>query len=60
MISASEIELPKILYLFGAGATHAEILNSLKIENNSNKIDKYGLLINHTSERVLSRIKRNV
>ena len=51
-------EPKKIVYLFGAGATHAEITNTLDIETDSNQQDKYGLLIDHISERVLSKVKK--
>ena len=56
---------PKIVYLFGAGATHAEILN-LEENPNATFINKNGLLISQVSERVIksaqksARFKKNV
>lgn len=41
----------KILYLLGAGASHAEVMNTIT-ENTS---DKFGILISHVSARVMSR-----
>lgn len=48
----------KVVYLFGAGATHAEIVNSTgKIDETY--LDKYGLLINGVSKRVMRRLKND-
>lgn len=49
--------LKKIVYLFGAGATHAEIMNS---ESNSDETfrDNYGLLITSVSRRVIKKAQR--
>ncbi|MCF8234438.1 MAG: SIR2 family protein [Bacteroidales bacterium] len=46
----------RIVYLFGAGATHAEIVNSTnKIDENY--LDKYGLLIKGVSKRIMRKLK---
>lgn len=53
-MSGQKMTVPKIVYLFGAGATHAEILNlypsksgdAIFLKNN-------GLLLKHISERVI-------
>jgi hypothetical protein len=49
----------KIVYLFGAGATHAEIMN---LENSPNATyrEKYGLLISNVSKRVMNKAQRKV
>lgn len=48
----------KIVYLFGAGATHAEIMNQ---EDSPDVIyrEKYGLLISDVSKRVMKKAHRN-
>jgi len=48
----------KIVYLLGAGATHAEIVN-LDPEKSIDRafLDKNGLLIKHVSERVIRKAK---
>jgi len=48
----------KIVYLFGAGATHAEIVNS-KEDFDETYLDKYGLLINSVSKRVMRKLKND-
>jgi hypothetical protein len=45
----------KVVYLFGAGATHAEIKN-LDVDSND---ERCGLLIRHVSSRVIQAVKRN-
>jgi hypothetical protein len=49
--------LKKIAYLFGAGATHAEIMNS-EDSIDENFIKKNGLLISDVSERVMESAQR--
>ncbi|MCC6837245.1 MAG: SIR2 family protein [Bacteroidia bacterium] len=44
----------KVLYLFGAGATHAEVMNSEADPDQEFK-EKYGLLITDVSKRVIKR-----
>ena len=44
----------KVLYLFGAGATHAEIINSEADPDQGFK-EKYDLLITDVSKRVIKR-----
>jgi hypothetical protein len=51
--------IPKIVYLFGAGATHAEIMNNEKNVSDENFIRKHSLLISHLSERILEKIIKN-
>lgn len=46
--------IKKIVYLFGAGATHAEILNLLDGQPEE-VIEKNGLLISHVSQRVMGK-----
>ena len=41
----------KILYLLGAGASHAEVMNTTK----ENASEKNGILISHVSSRVMAR-----
>ena len=41
----------RILYLLGAGASHAEVMNT----TNDITADKYGILISHVSKRVMER-----
>lgn len=41
----------RILYLLGAGASHAEVMNT----TNENVSDKNGILISHVSSRVMTR-----
>jgi hypothetical protein len=48
----------KIAYLFGAGATHAEIMDS-KDAQSENFIKKNGLLISHVSQRVMEKAQKN-
>lgn len=55
-------KLPKIVYLFGAGATHAEKLLECKIKKTGlNKIGdpKTGLLAGEVSERVVKKLLKN-
>ena len=47
----------KIVYLFGAGATHAEIINIVDDPNASYR-DKKGLLISNVSKRVMQAARR--
>ncbi|MCC7401184.1 MAG: hypothetical protein IT214_06835 [Chitinophagaceae bacterium] len=49
----------KVAYLFGAGATHAEVMNSI---DNPSQADKelYGLLISHVSDRVMKRANKSI
>jgi hypothetical protein len=47
----------KIAYLFGAGATHAEIMDSEDAQS-ENFIKKNGLLISHVSERVMEKAQK--
>ncbi len=56
----SNSKLPKIVYLFGAGATHAEIVN-LNPKRSISEIflKNYGLLIEHISERVIEKAQSN-
>jgi hypothetical protein len=46
----------KIVYLFGAGATHAEIIN-LQKHLSENFLEKNGLLISHVSQRVIKKFR---
>jgi len=48
----------KVVYLFGAGATHAEVMNMHK-ELTAEIIGKKGLLIKHVSERVIAKAKKD-
>ena len=53
-----EAEPKKIVYLFGAGATHAE-LTSLEPTLIEEKEEKLGLLIKNVSARVIEKARRN-
>jgi hypothetical protein len=55
----SDSEAPKIVYLFGAGATHAELTNLERDSNNETFLKKKGLLMSHVSERVIQAAQRN-
>jgi hypothetical protein len=44
----------KVAYLFGAGATHAEVMNSTENADEAFR-EKYGLLISHVSKRVIKK-----
>jgi hypothetical protein len=47
----------KVVYLFGAGATHAELANLLPSLTDEEKVQrKLGLLISHVSRRVIDRV----
>ncbi len=48
----------KIVYLFGAGATHAEILN-LEDSPDETALRKNGLKISYVSKRVMDRAQNN-
>src|SRR5687768_8670865 len=50
-------EKRKIVYLFGAGATHAELSNLYPDDDLGEK--RGGLLINHVSSRVIERARRD-
>ena len=50
----------KVVYMFGAGATHAELANllpSLTFEEKAQR--KLGLLISDVSRRVIDRVSKN-
>ncbi len=47
----------KVVYLFGAGATHAEIIN-IADDPNASYRDKKGLLISNVSKRVMQAARR--
>jgi len=47
----------KVVYLFGAGATHAEIINIVD-DPHANYRDKNGLLISNVSRRVMQTARR--
>lgn len=49
----------KIVYLFGAGATHAELQNLNLDLDDAKKEQKLGLLIRHVSARVLRQAETN-
>jgi hypothetical protein len=50
----------KIVYLFGAGATHAELANLLPSLTDEEKVQrKLGLLVSHVSRRVIERVSHN-
>jgi len=49
--------IKKIVYLFGAGATHAEIINS-EINADETFRHKYGLLISSVSKRVMKKAQK--
>ncbi|MGD0918334.1 MAG: hypothetical protein ABSB22_17935 [Thermodesulfobacteriota bacterium] len=46
----------KIVYLLGAGATHAEMIN-LQKHLSENFLEKNGLLISHVSQRVIKKFR---
>jgi hypothetical protein len=48
----------KVVYLFGAGATHAELTNIQK-DLSENFFEKRGLLIDHVSRRVIQKARDN-
>ncbi len=48
----------KVVYLFGAGATHAEVMNLYK-KLTATIIEKKGLLINHVSTRVMAKARKD-
>ena len=49
----------KVAYLFGAGATHAEVMNSTENADEAFR-EKYGLLISHVSKRVIKKVNESV
>lgn len=49
---------PKVAYLFGAGATHAEIIEG-EVELSEIFTQKHSLLIGHLSERVIKKFLKN-
>lgn len=49
----------KVAYLFGAGATHAEVMDSTNNPDEAFR-EKYGLLISHVSKRVIKKINENI
>jgi hypothetical protein len=49
--------MKKVVYLFGAGATHAEIINIVDDPNASYR-DKNGLLISNLSKRVMQAARK--
>src|SRR5882762_4792158 len=50
----------KIVYLFGAGATHTELVNLLPdLDFDVGLQDRLGLLISHVSRRVISKARDN-
>jgi hypothetical protein len=51
----AEAKPSKIVYLFGAGATHAELQNIDPELTAKNR----GLLVSHVSSRVIERARRN-
>lgn len=56
----SDLPQPKkVVYLFGAGATHAEIMGLYGRELTSEIMATNGLLISHVSNRVLAKARRN-
>lgn len=48
----------KVVYLFGAGATHAEVMNMHK-DLTTRIIEEKGLLIKHVSKRVIAKAKKD-
>lgn len=46
--------MEKVVYLFGAGATHAEVMNMYP-DPGADELVKNGLLINHVSRRVMAK-----
>ena len=48
----------KVVYLFGAGATHAEVMNMHK-ELTAKIIKEKGLLIEHVSRRVIAKARKD-
>jgi hypothetical protein len=51
------VTIKKIIYLFGAGATNAEIINS-EIDPNATFRDKYSLLVSCVSKRVMKKAQK--
>lgn len=51
------MSVEKIVYLFGAGATHAELMNSAEDPDETFR-SKHGLLISNVSRRVMSKAHR--
>lgn len=49
----------RIVYLFGAGATHADLLNSEQNLDEAFK-SRYGLLISHVARRVMNKTQRRL
>jgi hypothetical protein len=49
----------KVAYLFGAGATHAEVMNSIDNPSEADR-EKYGLLISHVSNRVMKKANEEI
>ena len=50
----------QVVYLFGAGATHAELANLLPSLTVEDKLErKLGLLISDVSRRVIDRVSHN-
>src|SRR6266853_6390193 len=50
----------KVVYLLGAGATHAELSNLLPGLTDEEKVQrKFGLLISEVSRRVINRVSHN-
>lgn len=49
--------MKKVVYLLGAGATHAEIIN-ITDDPSDNYIDKNGLLISNVSKRIMQAARR--
>src|ERR1039458_7944243 len=47
----------KLVYLFGAGATHAEIVNLYPKRNDETFLEENGLLMQHVSKRVCKNAK---
>lgn len=56
LMSASQSQ--KIVYLFGAGATHAELTN-IQMGLSETFLEKQGLLIDRVSSRVIQKARRN-
>lgn len=49
----------KVAYLFGAGATHAEVMNATDNADEAFR-ERYGLLISHVSKRVIQKVNKNI
>jgi hypothetical protein len=49
----------KVAYLFGAGATHAEVMNSTENADEAFR-EKYGLLISNLSKRVIKKAHETI